>query len=482
MGALFTPDEVVAATGASLKLAAPSKSPRAFRGVQTDSRTLTSGCLFVALVGEKFDGHGFLESAASAGAAGAVVAEGHPRVSTPPDFALFEVANTLTALGELGRAHRRHFDFPIAAVTGSNGKTTTKELIASILETRGRAHKTQGNLNNEVGVPLTLFGLDTGQTAAVIEMGMSNPGEIARLVRWAEPDVGLVTSVSAAHLAGMGSIEAIAKAKGELFVGIAALQPGSRNRRIVVNLDDARIADQARASGAPMLTFGRAAMADLRLESARPLGGRGYALSLSWQGTGYEFELPLLGAHNALNAAGAFAVGLALGYMPEECSRGLAQAKPHPGRLNPVVGKRDTLVLDDCYNANPTSMAAALSTLKELGSEIPRRRTVAVLGDMLELGKEEASAHASLGEKAAETAELLAFFGPRSAQTFAAARARKPEVTAVHFEAMPELIAWLEAQVKPRDLILVKGSRGMRLERAVEALTGRISSASQGIH
>ena len=463
----FTAEEVAAATGAAPPaVVSPSAS---FEGVLTDTRALTPGSLFVALVGERFDAHGFLGEAAARGAAGAVVQSGRARATVPAGFPLFEVPDTLHALGNLGRAHRRRFSIPMAAVTGSNGKTSTKEMIAAILATRGPALKTRGNLNNEVGVPLTLFGLEPGQVAAVVEMGMNHRGEIARMVRYAEPDVGIITSVGAAHLEFLGSVENIAEAKGELFAG---LKPGAR---AVVNLDDPPVVEQARKSGVAQLTYGRAPGAAVRLEGARTVGSGGSALRVGYGGRTYEFQLPLLGAHNAQNACGAFAVGVAMGYGPDACAQGLSRVESHPGRLHALAGRGETLVIDDSYNANPASMAAALDTLESLAHG---RRAVAVLGDMLELGPDEAREHAALGARAAAVAEKVAFFGPRSRSGFAEASKGRGG-SAAHFEEISALLLWLEAEVRPGDVILVKASRGMRLERAVEALTGQ---APQGAH
>ncbi|MCA2981372.1 MAG: UDP-N-acetylmuramoyl-tripeptide--D-alanyl-D-alanine ligase [Myxococcaceae bacterium] len=461
MAVRFSVAEVKDATGARLTRAG---SRAAFDAVCTDTRTLTPGCLFVALAGERFDAHDFLAQAADRGAAGVVVAAGRGgALEGRAGVAVFEADDPLRALGRLGRAHRDRFSVPLGAVTGSNGKTTTKELVASILQTRGPALKTQGNLNNEVGVPLTLFGLEPRHVAAVVELGMNHAGEIARLTDIARPDAGLITVVQPAHLEGLGSLEGVALAKGELFEGLGA------SAVAVVNLDDERVAAQARRAAGPVLGFGRSPGAEVRLLAVRAQGRDGLSLSIGARGATYEVALRLVGDHNALNATGAFAMGLALGYGPDECVRGLESAQAHARRLQLLDARGGVTVVDDCYNANPASMEAALETLTALSSA---GRPVAVLGDMLELGADEARAHQQLGVAASDRAQVVAFFGPRMKAAHAQAAKRLGEA-ARHFDDVGALTAWLSGALAPGDVVLVKGSRGMRLERVVDALTGR---------
>ena len=463
MAVRFSEAQVCDATGAKRTR---SGSRASFGAVCTDSREITQGCLFVALKGERFDAHEFLAQAVDAGAAGVVVEAGRTKGLDGKTVSIFEVADTLHALGRLGRAHRERFSFPIGAVTGSNGTTTTKELIAAILQTRGPALKTHGNLNNEIGVPLTLFGLEPRHVAAIVEMGMNHPGEITRMADIARPDAGLITVVQPAHLEGCGSIEGVANAKGELF---EALSPKAT---AVVNLDDFRVAGQASRAKGPKLTFGRDPKADVRLLSVSAQGRDGLALSVRAMGQDLSVALRLVGDHNAMNATGAMAMGLALGYSAEECVRGLESAQSHARRLQIIEAPNDVTVVDDCYNANPASMAAALDTLATLAA---RGRPIAVLGDMLELGAEEAKAHVAMGIAASDTAQLVAFFGPRMKAAWEQAK-KKLGDRARHFDDPAVLHAWLQHELKPGDVVLVKGSRGMRLERVVEALTGQTSA------
>jgi UDP-N-acetylmuramoyl-tripeptide--D-alanyl-D-alanine ligase len=458
MSARFNDDEVVQATGATRRGGA---APAGFSAVCTDTRSLTPGCLFLALVGERFDAHAFVDAAAKGGAAGAVVARGRTLPALPEGFPLYEVEDTLMALGALGRHHRQRFKIPLCAVGGSNGKTTTKEMVGAILATRGPALKTEGNLNNEVGVPLTLFRLEPQHVAAVIEVGMNRPGEIERLTRVVRPDAGVITVVQPEHLEGLGSIEGVAEAEGEMFRELGQAST------VVVNVDDPLIPKQAARSKAKRLTFGRAEGADVRLTGVETHGRDGMVATVRYAGRDWPVRLHFIGPHNAQNATAAFALALALGYSPEECVRGLETARPYARRLNVLDGKGGVTVIDDCYNANPASMDAALETL---GTLVPSGgRPVVVLGDMLELGPGELEEHARLGGRVPGHAKLAAFFGPRSVKGWEAASMGN---SAAHFTEIEPLVAWLSPQLRAGDVVLVKASRGMRLERVVAALTG----------
>ncbi|MFP2912302.1 UDP-N-acetylmuramoyl-tripeptide--D-alanyl-D-alanine ligase, partial [Pyxidicoccus sp. 3LFB2] len=399
--------------------------------------------------------------AAKGGAAGAVVARGRPLPALPEGFVLYEVEDTLMALGALGRHHRQRFKIPLCAVGGSNGKTTTKEMVGAILATRGPALKTEGNLNNEVGVPLTLFRLEPQHVAAVIEVGMNRPGEIERLTRVVRPDAGVITVVQPEHLEGLGSIDGVAEAEGEMFREMGP------DTTVVVNVDDPLIPKQAARSKAKRLTFGRAEGADVRLTAVETRGREGMVATVRYSGRDWPVRLHFIGPHNAQNATAAFALALALGYSPDECVRGLETARPYSRRLNVLDGKGGVTVIDDCYNANPASMDAALETL---GTLVPAGgRPVVVLGDMLELGPGELEEHSRLGGQVPGHAKLAAFFGPRSVKGLEAASMGN---SAAHFTEVEPLVAWLSPQLRPGDVVLVKASRGMRLERVVAALTG----------
>ncbi|MFL5319377.1 MAG: UDP-N-acetylmuramoyl-tripeptide--D-alanyl-D-alanine ligase, partial [Myxococcaceae bacterium] len=326
MAVRFSDDQVVKATGARRVHGGARAS---YSAVCTDTRKLTHGCLFVALIGEKFDAHEFLQAAKNGGAAGAIVQKGR-KIQTGAlgeDFAIFEVENTLAALGGLARFHRARFTIPIGAVGGSNGKTTTKEMVASILSVRGPALRTEGNLNNEIGVPLTLFQLEPKHVSAVIEMGMNHKGEMTRLANIALPDAAVITVVQPEHLEGLGSLQGVAEAEGELFKALKS------SATAVVNVDDPLIVEQAR--GLPKtLTFGRAETAAVRLAKVESRGRDGLTAHIAYSGRDYPVKLGFIGEHNAQNATAAFALCLALGYRPEECVQGLEAAKPYSRRLN----------------------------------------------------------------------------------------------------------------------------------------------------
>ena len=455
----FTPDELAQASGGRW-LSAP---PPSLEGISTDTRTLAPGMLFVALRGERFDAHDYLAEAAARGAAAVIVAEA--RAGEPAPLPALAVPDTLAALGAVARLHRRRFQLPVVGVTGSNGKTTTREMIAAILATRGPVLKTEGNLNNEVGVPLTLFGLDATHQAAVVEMGMNHPGEIARLAAIAEPQVGVVTLAAPAHLEGLGSVDAVADAKAELYLGLPA------GGVAVANADDARMLKRAQDSGRRLLTFaaGRGRRGDVVVLEILSQGEDGLRFVLGIGNREVPIHIPgLVGAHNAMNAAGAAAAAVAVGCTDREITAGLAAVRPVGRRLRVETLASGLQLVDDCYNANPSSMSAGLRTLTDL-ARAAGRRPVAVLGDMLELGAFEAEAHRALGEEAARAGVVrLAAFGPRARGTAEAARAAG--LDAFHTEELPALVAWARAQVSPGDVLLVKGSRGMKLERLVEAL------------
>ncbi len=473
-GPLFTAADVERATGA----AAPAGAPAAFAAVSMDTRSIPAGALFVALKGERFDAHAFLGEAKARGAGAAVVRKGTPAAAGLP---LFEVDDTLRSLGALAAFHRRRFAIPVAAVAGSNGKTTTKEMLASILGTRGNALATEGNLNNEIGVPLTVLRMAPEHGAAVFELGMSAPGELARLTEITRPDAGVVTLVAAEHLEFLKDLDGVAEAEGELYRG---LLPGSV---AVVNADDARCVAQAEraAAGVRKILFGKSLLADVRLLRVEPLGVEGMKIFLEgeeWeagacrlvggsklQRRSVEVTLGFVGEHNAMNAAAAAATALALSFSFEEISRGLALARPYSHRSRVVPGAGGITILDDCYNASPASMEAALATLASLVAG-GKGRAVAVLGDMLELGSFEEDAHRALGRCARESGvALAAFFGPRSPLTFKEFRSSS---SSAHFTEVEALLAWLRPRLSPGDVILVKGSRGMKLERVVDALAG----------
>jgi UDP-N-acetylmuramoyl-tripeptide--D-alanyl-D-alanine ligase len=456
--ARFTPEELVEATGGRFVGAPPAE----VIGLSTDTRKIVPGGLFVALRGERFDGHDFVGPALAAGAAAAVVAEGFAGEERP----LLAVRDPLAALGAIARHHRRRFPIPLVAVTGSVGKTSTREMIGAILRRRGPALKTEGNLNNEIGVPLTLLGLSAGHWAGVVEMGMNHAGEIARLAAIAEPKVGVVTNAGVAHIEHLGSQDAIADAKAELY---AALPPGGV---VVANADDARMLKRARAAGRRTITFasGRGRRGDVVALEILRHDADGLRFLLGVGNRELEARLGIPGEHNAVNAAAAAAAAIALGCTDREIVDGLADVRPVGRRMRVERLASGVTLVDDCYNANPISMTAALGTLVEL-ARAQGGRAVAALGDMLELGPESEALHRALGGEAARAGvAVLAAFGPRSRATADGAFAAGLSDT-LHTEDVGALAAFLRERLRAGDVLLVKASRGMQLERLVEALS-----------
>jgi UDP-N-acetylmuramoyl-tripeptide--D-alanyl-D-alanine ligase len=441
------------------RLAGPAELE--IRSVSTDTRALGPGALFVAVKGDTFDGHDFVSEARKRGAAAVLVTRA-PADAGPAIVA----ADTVLALGALARAHRQSFRGPVVAITGSNGKTTTKELCGRVLEAAGlRVRRTPGNLNNHIGLPLSILGLAADDQALVVELGMNHAGEIDALTAIADPTVGAITNVAPAHLGMLGSLEAIAHAKGELFARMRG------DATAIVNADDPHCVTQSARFAGQKLRFAIAAAADFR---ARVLaiehGAARYALSCPAGEAEVRMRAP--GLHlvddGLCAAAAAYATGL-LGREPlRAIVRGLEEFSGVPGRVALVRAPSGVLVVDDSYNANPHSVARALETLAELRGS---GRAFAVLGDMFELGDDAAELHAEVGRRAAAAGvETLVCVGELSAHTAAAARAagltRVFETTSAE-----EAAARVRAAARSGDAVLVKASRGMKLERVVKLLT-----------
>lgn len=438
--------------------------------VTTDSRQARPGELFVALRGTDFRGAAFVAEVRRRGATAAVVAAADAPLAREAGLPLFVVDDALAALGRLGRDVRRQRGGRVVAVTGSNGKTTTKELLAAALRPIGPVHKTHGNFNNLVGVPKTLLAWPVQARCAVVEMGMNAPGEIAQLALLAAPNVGLVTCVAAAHLEGLGTVQNVARAKVELF---AELATGAAR---VLNDDDAELGAAAAPylKGGPVVRFGSAHRCDVQLVHAAPASfgpaqTPGIALQLRVAGRLLRGSLPLLGHHNALNAAGALAAAMALGVAPERALAAMAEVRLPGGRLRLLrLQSPRVQVLDDGYNANPGSMAAALRTVAELARE-GGGRVLAALGEMRELGPTGPVLHAELGALAARSGVARLFaLGSEAGAMADAARAAGGAADA--FADVEPLVAALQAELRDGDWLLVKGSRGMRMERVLQAL------------
>jgi len=428
-----------------------------FRGVSTDSRQTRSGDAFIALRGPSFDGNEFVADAITRGATAAIVDRDVPPFA---NAATIRVEDGLRALGDLAAARRRMLRVRVIGVTGSNGKTTTKEMIAAVLAASGaKVAKSRGTENNLVGLPQTILRLDGDEDFAVLEMGMNHSGEIWRLAEIARPDVGVITNVGPAHLEGLGSLANVAAAKEELAL---ALLPAAT---LVVDREDPRLVTIAeRFAGKKVLAGGEG---PIRAVSFTPLGG-GQRIEVDVEGTRASIELRVRGAHNVRNALLAIAVGTVVGIDLPSIVKGLEAFSPPPMRLEAVVSSSGARILNDTYNANPASMEAALVAL----AAEPGRRRIAVLGEMWELGEEAARYHREVGRAAGRAGidELVAVGRHADDLAAGASEAGLSSGALARWATVGEAAEWLAARLCPEDVVLIKGSRGARMEQIVERL------------
>jgi len=430
-----------------------------FTGVSTDTRKLQAGDLFVALAGPNFDGHEFVQQAAQAGAVAAMVSH-----EVANDLPQLEVDDTRLALGRLAANWRNQFTYPVVAVTGSNGKTTVKEMIASILEQSGAVCVTRGNLNNDIGVPLTLLGMKAEHRYAVIEMGMNHLGEIAYLSSLTRPTVALITNAAEAHLEGLGSVEKVAQAKGEIF------RDADRDAIAILNADDAffnywknEIGDRRYYS------FGLDNKADFTAEYEAD--DNGLKILMKCKEGVIEMKLALYGKHNVMNALAASAAAVAAGASLHDIKNGLEKLRSVAGRLEIKTGINGARVLDDTYNANPASVAAGLQVLREADGE-----RILVLGDMAELGDAAGAIHARVGELARRVgADRVFGFGE-----FARQAVESFGKGGKHYSDRQKLIDDLRDCMNTGVTVLVKGSRKMKMEQVVDQITVDGKAANDG--
>lgn len=462
----FSIQEILKATGGRLL---QGSEDVACEAISTDTRTIPDGALFIALRGSRFDGHDFVLEAFKKNARGIVIEENQiEKIPWKGDETkpVILVTDTLRALGDLARHHRRKFQIPVVALTGSNGKTTTKEMISTCLETTFPVLKTKGNLNNLIGLPLTLLGLTEKERIAVVEMGMNVPGEIRRLTEIAEPDVGLITNIQKAHLEGMGSLERIQAEKGELFRRMRS--DGS----IIVNQDDPRVVALAEEFEGQKITFGIDHSADVMARAIRLKGKEGTSFTLLCEGEEREVCLPLLGKHFVYNALSAIATGSLFGIDLLNLLEALEQFRPYPMRMEVRTFENGATLINDAYNANPSSMELALQTLSEVKG---RGRAIAVLGDMLELGEFMVEAHRRLGKKvAALSIDFLFTFGEKAPVVVESAirEGMDPQRARV-VDSHAEAASLVRSIAREGDWILIKGSRGMGMEKVVDDLRER---------
>ncbi|RJQ66294.1 MAG: UDP-N-acetylmuramoyl-tripeptide--D-alanyl-D-alanine ligase [Desulfobacteraceae bacterium] len=459
----WTIEHILKATGGRLLYGARDAR---FAGVGIDSRTIAAGQLFVAIRGETHDGHTFIDQVIAKGVRGLVVAD---NAAGKPDHAPWQklgaacvaVPDTTRALGGLAAFQRNRVNIPVVAITGSNGKTSTRQMTTQVMAQRFNTLSTQGNFNNEIGLPLTLFNLSSRHEAAVLELGMNHPGELTRLGAICRPTIGVITNVGPGHLEFLGSMEGVARAKEEL---IAQVDP---NGTVVLNQDDPLVAAMAPRACRRVLYFGATPQADVQARDIRETPA-GIAFEIKLPDASTHVVLPTPGRFMAINALAAAAAGYLAGLPAADIKAGLESFAPTKGRLKVIRTARGVNIIDDTYNANPASMAAAFNTLAALRRDRPG---IIIVGDMLELGAQTEALHRQVGALAAGSgASRLYAYGPHARAVLDGA-GRAGLADSDMFAGSKEAIAADVAQhLSPRHWVLVKGSRGMAMETVVEAI------------
>jgi UDP-N-acetylmuramoyl-tripeptide--D-alanyl-D-alanine ligase len=435
----------------------------AITGVAVDSRAVCNGDLFFAMIGGEMDGHTFIPHALRKGAAGLVISRPPGELHLPPEIPVICVDDTQRALWDLARAYRRMIGPTVVGITGSVGKTTTKDMTAAVLETQFSVLKTMGNLNTEVGLPLTIFRLEEHHRIAVLEMGMRGLGQIAQLASIAEPTIGLITNIGETHIEILGSIENIAKAKGELLDALP------EDGVAILNGDDPWCRKLAENLTCRVYFFSARGEGDVNAEDVVNLKDQGFSFAAVSGERRFLVHVNQPGLHNLENALAAVTTGLVFGIEPENISRGLSTFQASKMRMH-FMRREDFILINDAYNASPRSVAGALDVLKDTGRS---GRTIAVLGDMLELGVREEAGHDQVGQKVADLKiDLLITIGDRARRIGQSAAAAGMEDDRIwQCNSNREALAILQDQLRFGDAILVKGSRGMLMEEIADALT-----------
>jgi UDP-N-acetylmuramoyl-tripeptide--D-alanyl-D-alanine ligase len=435
-------------------------------GLSTDSRTLTPGQVFLALRGERYDGHDFLSDAVNGGAAAVIVETPTtaPQEVSAQNLAVITVKSTLDALGDLALWWRKHWPGRVIAITGSNGKSTTKEMAASILFLEANIKKSPGNYNNLIGLPLTILSLKGVHQAAVLEMGMNRPGEIRRLAQIADPHIGLITNIAQAHLEGLGNLQGVVEAKAEL------LEMMSSHATAILNGDDQQYPELASRFSGRTITFGLGSTNAVRAENTRKVDDNAQAFDICLPEERIPVRIRLPGIHNVLNALGAAAIAYGLSLSKGSIARGLEQFVPLKGRFQVTRLNGDIRIIDDTYNANPSSLGAALNTVQELRSE--KQGLVVGLGEMLELGTQAPQLHRDAGRLIAETGtRYLVALGEHGAEIVKGACKGGMDSGQTHLaKSHGEMIDVLKAQVREHDIVFLKGSRRAFLDKVVEGM------------
>ena len=454
--ASFTLAEVQAAFPAVVLQITQNK----FCDVVTDTRLVKKGVLFITLIGEKFDGHDFIQTAIEKGAAGVVVSRNYSETELRDlPITVIQAEDTLKAYQLLAKVYRRRFSIPVIAITGSNGKTTTKDFTAAVLSANFNVLKTEANFNNEIGLPKTLLQLQANHQVAVVEMGMRGFGQIAELAEIAQPTIGIVTNVGETHMEILGSLANIAKAKAELVEHL------DENSVAILNADNSFVAAMQSKVKGKCITFGIDKPSDLKAGHIKTVHKNCTEFDCTFKGQSYSFVLPIVGRHNVYNVLAALAVGFTLGLSAVEMQKGLTGFAATKMRFEiQQVGLYQ--VINDAYNASPMSMKAALETL----ADVAARRKIAVLGDMLELGSVSVAAHKNIGKLVADQKiDALITFGDMAAHI--AQEARTAGVQLVYTcKSHAEAGIALKEILQPEDTILFKGSRGMQMEKIIDLI------------
>jgi len=431
-----------------------------FRGVSINSRTIKQGELFVCIKGENFDGHDFIEDAISKGAAGIILSDTKSLSDNMNEDSPFVIqsSSTLKALQDLASYQRSLFPFRVVAVTGTNGKSTTKEMIASIIEAKYKTLKTQGNLNNHIGLPLTLLAREPEHEVGVLEMGMSAAGEIKRLAEIAKPDIGVITNISAGHLDQLKTVKEVQAAKGELFDSLQG------DATAIVNADDPLVLELSKSLRVKKITYGIEQPADVRASDIQNQGSKGFTFTAKVFNQTVPVKLSQIGYCNIYNALAALATGHSLGISGKDMNRGLENYHQIPQRNEQIHFQGITLI-NDAYNANPQSMKEALKTLSEFNT--PGKRFF-IIGDMLELGPLSESAHHELGQAIARSnVDNLVTVGPLA--SLAAKTAKEAgQLQIGKFNTHSEAVKYLLRKAKKGDCLLIKGSRGAKMENVIQ--------------
>lgn len=433
-------------------------------GISIDSRTLDKGDFFIPIKGERFDGHNYISNAYQSGAVGTITQ--NPEHLREFDKNIILVEDTLKALNDIACYYRKKFDIPFIAVTGSTGKTTTKDMIADVLSIKYKVLKNIGSYNNKIGLPLTIFQLDDSYEICVVEMGMSGFEEIAHLSEIVEPEVAILTNIGLSHIEKLGSIENITKAKSEILEGL------KEGGTAFINADDPNLLKlKGKFSNIKFKTFGMN-NGDIKADNINSYGHRYITFNAKFNDSVYEFELKIPGLHNVYNALVAIMIGFEFGLTSDEIKMGLSNFKSPKMRLEIVNGIKDCIVINDAYNASPDSMKAAIDVLRAITVQ-KKGRAIAVLGDMLEMGEWGADAHKKIGNYAAQKGiEILITVGKLAKYiNYGAKEFGINEDRMFAFNSNIDAVNKLNEIFKSNDIILVKGSRGMKMEEIVYSLT-----------